>query len=247
MRSIIEIFLAELIGTAFLIVLGCGTVANVVLRGTKGHASGWIVITTGWAMGVVVGGYAAVATSGAHLNPAVTVAFCLLDRVSLQQVHVYIAGQFLGAFLGAVIVWLVYSPHWSLTDDQDAKLGVFCTIPAIRAPVQNLLTEVLATFVLVFGALKLATPQNFPADKGWDRGMGPLVVGLLVWGIGLALGGPTGYAINPARDLAPRLAHAVLPIPAKRDADWSYAFVPVIGPLLGGMIAALVHRVTSGS
>lgn len=242
MTSLVAILVAELIGTALLTTLGCGTVANVVLRRTKGHSGGWIVITTGWAMGVVAGGYAAVAVSGAHLNPAVTVAFFVLDRIKGEVVPVYVAGQFLGAFLGATLVWLCYLPHWAATDDAESKLGVFCTAPAIRSYGRNFLTEVVATFVLVFGALQIATPANFSATYGWDRGMGPLVVGLLVWGIGLALGGPTGYAINPARDLGPRLAHALLPIPGKRDADWSYAWVPILGPLMGGLLGAACQR-----
>ncbi len=228
-----EKWVAEIVGTAILILLGNGVVANVVLGKTKGQASGWIVITTGWAMAVAVAVYAVGRISGAHINPAVTIAFAVKGDMSLDQVPLYIIGQFIGAFIGAVLVWLAYYPHWAETPDPALKRAVFCTAPNIRNYPLNFITEVIGTFVLVFGVLAINANEL-------SAGLAPLLIGFLVWAIGLSLGGPTGYAINPARDLGPRIAHAVLPIPGKGDSDWGYAWVPVVGPIVGGLIGALV-------
>lgn len=235
-------FLAEVLGTLILITLGDGVVANVVLQKTKGNAGGWIVITTGWAMAVTVGVYMVNAVSGAHLNPAVTIALAAIGKFPWAQVPVYVAAQMLGAFLGAVVVWLAYLPHWAATEDKGGKLAVFATGPAIRSPLANLVTEIIGTFVLVLGVLTILRPENLVPNSGFEKGFAPFLVGLLVWAIGLSLGGPTGYAINPARDLGPRLAHALLPIAGKGDSDWGYAAIPVIGPILGGVLGALVFQ-----
>ncbi len=236
-------FIAEIIGTMLLILLGDGVVANVVLCGTKGAASGWIVITLGWGMAVFVGVFAVAFYSGAHLNPAVTVGLAPAGKFPWADVPLYVAAQFVGAALGAVLVWLHYRLHFAATEDADAKLAVFCTGPAIRSTGTNFLSEVIGTFVLVFGVLYLAAP-NVAGMDGAQGGLGALdalPVGLLVLAIGLSLGGTTGYAINPARDLSPRLMHALLPIPGKRDSDWGYAWIPVAGPLAGGVLAALLY------
>jgi glycerol uptake facilitator protein len=241
-------FMAELVGTAMLIVLGNGVVANVLLAQTKGHGAGWIVIALGWGMAVFVGVFCAEDFSGAHLNPAVTLAIAVAQRKQFPWANVprYIGGQMLGAFLGAVIVYLFYRPHFSATADGNAKLGCFCTAPNIRDLPTALFCEIVGTFVLVFPiflmvqpsiALDVGAPATPPGKLGLGA-LGALPVGLLVLAIGLSLGGTTGYAINPARDLGPRLAHALLPIPGKRDSDWGYAWIPVIGPLLGGLLAA---------
>ena len=235
-------FLAELLGTMLLILLGDGVVANVVLNRTKGQNSGWIVITAGWAFGVTVAVYAVGTFSGAHLNPAVTIGLASIGKFAWDMVPAYIAAQMLGAFLGAAFVWLAYLPHWKETPDPTAKLAVFCTGPAIRNPLSNVITEVIGTAVLVLGVLAILTPKNLNPDYGWNVGLGPALVGVIVWAIGLSLGGPTGYAINPARDLGPRLAHAVLPIAGKGGSDWSYAWIPVAGPVIGGVIAALLYK-----
>jgi glycerol uptake facilitator protein len=228
-------FWAELVGTGLLVLLGDGVVANVLLRRTKGEGSGWIVITWGWAMAVFVGVFVAGRYSGAHLNPAVTVGLAVSHKLAWSEVPLYLSAQMIGAALGAFLVWLQYRPHFGVTEDRDLKLAVFCTGPAIRNAPSNLISEVIGTFVLVLGVLFLAQPEV---------GLGALdalPVGLLVLVIGLSLGGTTGYAINPARDLAPRIIHALLPIPGgKRDSDWSYAWIPVLGPCLGAVIAALV-------
>lgn len=225
-----------------LVVLGDGVVANVVLNKTKGQNAGWMVITAGWAFGVTVGVYAVGTFSGAHLNPAVTIGMASIGKLAWTSVPVYIAAQLLGAFLGAGVVWLAYLPHWPVTESRAAKLGVFCTSPAIRNGAANLLTEIIGTFVLVLGVLAILTPKNLNPEHGWDAGFGPWLVGALVWGIGLSLGGPTGYAINPARDLGPRLAHALLPIAGKGHSDWGYAWIPVAGPIIGGLIAAALYQ-----
>jgi len=235
-------FLAELLGTMLLIILGDGVVANVVLNRTKGQNSGWIVITTGWALAVMVAVYAVGIFSGAHINPAVTLALAAIGKFPWSLVPVYIAAQMIGAFLGATIVWLAYLPHWAATPDQPSKLAVFCTGPAIRSPGANLLTEIIGTAVLVLGVLAILTPKNLNPDYGWNVGLGPALVGVIVWAIGLSLGGPTGYAINPARDLGPRLAHAVLPVAGKGSSDWNYAWIPIAGPLIGGVIAAFLYK-----
>lgn len=225
-----------------LIILGDGVVANVVLNKTKGQNGGWIVITAGWACGVTVGVYAVGSFSGAHLNPAVTIGMASIGKFAWASVPVYIAAQMIGAFLGAAIVWLAYLAHWPATESQPLKLAVFCTGPAIRNTTANLLTEIIGTFVLVLGVLAILTPKNLNPVHGWDVGFGPFLVGVIVWAIGLSLGGPTGYAINPARDLGPRLAHAVLPIAGKGGSDWGYAWIPVVGPIIGGLIAALLYK-----
>lgn len=235
-------FLAEVLGTMLLLILGDGVVANVVLNRTKGQNSGWLVITTGWAFAVTVAVYAVGTFSGAHLNPAVTIALASIGKFAWAAVPGYIAAQMLGAFLGAAIVWLAYLPHWAVTPDPGAKLAVFCTGPAIRNPGANLITEIIGTAILVLGVLAILTPKNLNPEFGWHVGLGPVLVGVIVWAIGLSLGGPTGYAINPARDLGPRIAHAVLPIPGKGPSDWSYAWIPVVGPILGGVIAAFIYR-----
>lgn len=237
-------FFAEIIGTMILVLLGNGVVAGVVLKKTKSHNSGWIVITAGWGMAVAMGVYMVGAISGAHLNPAVTFSMALIGHGDFGwgQVPGYILAQMIGAILGSVLVWLTYLPHWKETNDQAAKLAVFCTAPAVRDKPKNLVTEIIGTFVLVLGVLTILRPENLVPDSGFDRGLGPLLVGLLVLSIGLSLGGPTGYAINPARDLGPRIAHAILPIHRKGDSDWSYAWVPVLGPIIGGAIAALVFK-----
>jgi glycerol uptake facilitator protein len=228
-------FLSEFIGTALLITFGAGVVANVILNKTKGNGGGWIVITFGWAIAVFAGVYASTKLGGSgHLNPAVTLALGLFGDFDNELIAPYITGQFAGAFCGAVIVWLAYKQHFDATTDGDTKLGVFSTIPAIRNPFYNFLTEVIGTFILLLGALLMSKPS---VSMGT---LDALPVGLLVFGIGLSLGGPTGYAINPARDLGPRIAHLLLPIPNKRNSDWKYAWIPVIGPIVGAMIAAYI-------
>lgn len=240
-----NIFLAEIIGTMLLIILGDGVVAGVLLNKSKAQNAGWIVITLGWGMAVFVGVFAVAAVSGAHINPAVTVGLAVAGVTPWAQVPIYIAGQFVGAFIGAVIVWLTYLPHWAITDDPGLKLGVFCTGPAIRNTGTNLISEIVGTFVLVFGvfaidAASLTGPDGstFAFNLG---ALGALPVALLVLAIGLSLGGPTGYAINPARDLAPRIAHAILPIAGKGGSDWGYSWIPVVGPVIGAVIAALLY------
>jgi len=234
--------LAELLGTMLLILLGNGVVANVVLKQTKGNNSGWIVITAGWAFAVTIAVYCTNAISGAHLNPAVTIAMAAIGKFSWSLVPGYIAAQMAGAFLGAALVWLTYLPHWKVTEDPGTKLAVFCTGPAIRHTVSNLISEIIGTFVLVLGVLAVLSPANLVPNSGFDKGFAPALVGVIVWAIGLSLGGPTGYAINPARDLGPRLAHFVLPIPGKGGPDWNYAWIPVVGPIIGGIIGAFVYK-----
>ncbi|GAB4578323.1 MAG: glycerol uptake facilitator protein GlpF [Anaerolineales bacterium] len=225
-------FLGEIIGTMLLILFGDGVVAGVVLSKTKSNNSGWIVITWAWAMAVFVGAYSVANISGAHLNPAVTIGLAVAGAFDWAQVPSYIIAQFIGAFIGAVLVFLHYYPHWSETSDKGAKLAVFCTGPAIRNTVWNLVSEIIGTFALMFGILVI--PANFGLP-------GPFTVSLLVLVIGLALGGTTGYAINPARDLGPRIAHFLLPVPGKGDSDWGYSWIPVIGPLIGGAIAGVLY------
>jgi glycerol uptake facilitator protein len=233
----LSIFGAEVIGTALLILLGNGVVACVLLNLSKGQNSGWIVITFGWGMAVMVAVFAIGQFSGAHLNPAVTVGFAVAGTIDWGDVPEYLAGEFVGAFIGATLVWLAYLDHWKETEDPGLKLACFSTAPAIRNPVSNLITEIIGTFVLVFAVLA------FFADKATAAtGLGGLLVGLLVLSIGLSLGGPTGYAINPARDLGPRIMHAILPIAGKGGSDWGYSWVPVVGPIIGGVIAALAYK-----
>ena len=234
--------LGEFAGTFVLILLGDGVVAGVLLKYSKSESAGWMAITTGWALAVMAGVFTATAfgSPDAHLNPAVTFG-AALATADFSKVLWYSAAQLAGAFAGAVAVWLHYLPHWEVTTDANAKLGVFCTAPAIRNLGANVTSEAIGTFVLVLVAAAIFSSRV--AVGGVAPGLGPFLVGSLVWGIGLSLGGPTGYAINPARDLGPRLAHAVLPIPGKRDADWGYAAVPVIGPLAGAALAGLIARV----
>lgn len=230
-------FLGEFAGTALLIIMGDGVVANVVLNKTKGNNSGWLVITFGWAMAVFLGVYASTTLGGSgHLNPAVTLAMTAFADFDTSLMPIYIGAQFAGAIAGAVIVWLSYKQHFDATADKDLKLAVFCNAPAIRSVTHNLITEITATFILVFGALAMS-PAASPMGT-----LDALPVALLVLGIGLSLGGPTGYAINPARDLGPRIAHFILPIPGKRDSDWSYSWIPVIGPVAGALLAAWLFK-----
>ena len=236
-------FLAEMIGTMLLIILGDGVVANVVLQQSKGQNSGWMVITTGWALAVTFAVYCVGSISGAHLNPAVTIAMLCLGKIAAPVAGQYIVAQIIGGILGGIVVWLAYLPHWELTKDQGTKLAVFCTAPAVRKPAFNIITEVIGTFMLVLGVLAILTPANLVAGSGFDVGFGPFLVGIIVWSIGLSLGGPTGYAINPARDLGPRIAHALLPIAGKGGSDWGYAWVPIVGPILGGILAALFYTI----
>jgi len=252
-------YLAELIGTTLLVLLGNGVVANVVLNQTKGHGSGWIVVTFGWGMAVFVAVFCVMDISGAHINPAVTIGLAQAGEFSWSLVPGYLAAQMAGGFLGAVLVYLFYRDHYVATQDADAKLATFCTAPNLRNLSRNLFNEFLGTFVLVYAVLMMIEPSlelgahdaassslETPTKLGLGA-IGALPVGLLVLAIGLSLGGTTGYAINPARDLAPRLAHAFLPVPGKRNSDWGYAWVPVIGPVLGGFAAALVYGWLSGS
>jgi glycerol uptake facilitator protein len=230
-------FIGEFAGTALLIIIGQGVVANVVLSKTKGHNSGWIVITFGWAMAVFLGVYTSNSLGGSgHLNPAVTIALSMFGDFDKSLMATYIGAQFAGAFVGAIISWLAYKQHFDETADQAAQLAVFSTGPAMRNPVYNIITEVIATFILVFGAL------NMSKSAATMGALDALPVGLLILGIGLGLGGPTGFAINPARDLGPRIAHFLLPIKGKGKSDWGYAIVPVIGPILGALLAAFVFK-----
>jgi len=233
--------LGEFLGTAILILLGNGVVAGVLLKGSKGENAGWLAITAGWAFAVVAGVFTALACGSpdAHLNPAVTLGFAVISG-DFSKVIGYSLAQLAGAFVGALAVWVHYGPHWARTSEPDFKLGTFCTIPAIRHPISNVASEVIATFVLVFVAAAIFSSRV--ATNGLAAGLGPYLIGSLVWGIGLSLGGTTGYAINPARDLGPRLAHAVLPIAGKRDSDWRYAPIPAIAPLVGGALAGILAR-----
>jgi glycerol uptake facilitator protein len=235
-------FWAELVGTMFLILLGDGVVAGVLLSKSKAENSGWIVITTGWGLAVAFGVYISLRISGGHINPAVTLGLAAIGKFPWHDVPKYLAAQFLGAFLGAVLVWLTYLAHWPGTEDPSKKLVIFCTIPAIRRLGMNLLTEIIATFGLMFGVLAIVA-NAAPMQSG----LGPLLIGFLIWALGLSLGGPTGYAMNPARDFAPRLAHALLPIPGKGGSDWSYAWVPIVGPIVGSLLGAAVYAGIFGS
>jgi glycerol uptake facilitator len=236
-------FLGEFMGTLVLIALGDGVVANVVLKKSKGENSGWMVITTAWGMAVVAGICTAVAcgSPGAHINPAITLAVAILSK-NWSNVGLFWSAQILGAFAGATLVWLVYLPHWKETPDPGTKLAIFCTQPAIRNIPANFLCEMIVTILLVVVGFSFGSKALAPA--GLAPGFSPWFWGVLVWGLGLSLGGPTGYAINPARDFGPRLAHAVLPISPKTSSDWSYAPVPIIGPLVGALIAAEIVKLT---
>ena len=226
--------LAELIGTMLLIILGDGVVANVVLKKTKGNSSGWIVITTGWALAVAIPAAIFTSVSGALFNPALTIALAIIGQFTWSQVIPYIIAQLLGAFLGAIVVYITYYNHFEETEDQNSKLGVFCTIPEIEDHKINFLTEFIGTFVLTFAVLGIGA-QNI------DYGVKVIIVGCLIWAIGLSLGGPTGYAINPARDFGPRLAHFLLPIPRKGSSKWEYAWIPIVAPIIGAICGALVY------
>jgi glycerol uptake facilitator protein len=229
-------FFSELTGTALMIILGDGVVANVVLDKTKGNRGGWIVITFGWAIGVFVGVNAATA-SKSHLNPAVTIAFAALGKFDWAMVPIYIAAQLLGAMIGSTLVWVMYRRHFEETKDPGLKLAAFCTGPAIRNAADNLVSEIIGTFVLILGILFLTAPKN---SLG---GLDALPVALLVLGVGLSLGGTTGYAINPARDLGPRIMHAILPIKGKGSSDWGYSWIPIVGPVIGCLLAALCFSI----
>lgn len=230
-----SIFIAETVGTGLLILLGDGVVGGVLLARSKAQNAGWIVITTGWALAVAFGVYAIGSLTGAHLNPAVTLGFAVAGTTDWGLVPWYIAGEMLGAFIGAVLVYLHYLPHWAETEDPGLKLAVFSTGPAIRNTVSNLISEIIGTFALVFGVYAIVSNDLAP-------GFAALLVGFLVWAIGLSLGGPTGYAINPARDLGPRIAHAVLPIAGKGSSDWEYSWIPVVGPIIGGILGAVTYQ-----
>jgi len=240
-------FIAELIGTMFLILLGTGVVANVVLKGTKGNSGGWMVITTGWALAVFVGVVIAGPYSGAHLNPAVTLALAISGKFAWSKVGLYVLAQILGSILGAVLMWLVYKDHFNTTTDPDSQLAVFSTAPAIQNATFNLLSEIIGTFVLIFVIFYFTNAeigeQKVPVGLG---SLGALPVAFLVWAIGLSLGGTTGYAINPARDFGPRIAHALLPIQQKGHSNWKYAWVPIVGPFIGGAAAALLYLALKG-
>jgi len=241
-------YVAEAVGTLILIVLGDGVVANVLLARSKGQHSGWIVITVGWGVAVTIAVYSVGRISGAHLNPAVTIALATIGSFPWSNVAGYVAAQTVGAFLGAVLAWLAYLPHWRLTEDPATKLGVFCTAPAVRNTGANFVTEAIGTAMLLFGVLAIGANAEGWTQAGdvdlsqvFSRALQPLLVGILVLGIGLSLGGSTGYAINPARDLGPRIAHAVLPIPGKGPSDWSYALIPVVAPIAGGIAGAALY------
>jgi glycerol uptake facilitator protein len=239
-----QAYIGEFIGTMILIILGDGVVAGVLLRNSKAENSGWIVITFGWGMAVAVAVYCVFQFSGGYINPAVTIAAAVTGGLEWAVVPGYIIAQFLGAFVGAVIVWLAYLPHWPETEDAGLKLGVFSTAPAIYNTPANLITEIIGTFMLVFGVFGIFA---YSGEVGGSAAvLNPLLVGLLVLGIGLSLGGPTGYAINPARDLGPRIAHAVLPIAGKGGNDWGYAWIPVVGPIIGGIIGAVLFTLLFG-
>jgi glycerol uptake facilitator protein len=246
--AFLQPYFAEFVGTALLVLMGNGVVANVVLAKTKGHGSGWIVITFGWGMAVFVAVWCVGPISDAHINPAVTIGVAAAGEFLWSRVPGYIVAQMLGAIAGAALVYAFYRDHYAASDDPDAKLATFATGPAIRNPISNLLSEVIGTFVLIFAVLLSAEPtieiQN-SLSAGMKLGLGTLgalPAGLLVLAIGLSLGGTTGYAINPARDLGPRIAHQLLPIPAKRDSDWSYAWIPVAGPVIGAFLAVSLWR-----
>jgi glycerol uptake facilitator protein len=243
-----ETYIAEFLGTAILILLGDGVVANVLLKNSKGEDSGWIVITFGWGMAVAMAVFTVGSVSGAHINPAVTIGLASIGEFSWSQVPGYIVAQMLGAMTGAALVYLTYLPHWGITDDAGLKLAVFSTGPEVRDYPKNVLTEVIGTAMLLLGVLGIAftaggavgETANEQLQALYGAGLAPLFIGLLVFAIGLSLGGPTGYAINPARDLGPRIVHALLPIPGKEGSDWDYSWVPVLGPIIGGVLGALV-------
>ena len=237
-------FIAEFLGTFLLILLGNGVVANVVLSGTKGNNSGWIVITTGWALAVYTGVLVAGPYSGAHLNPAVTISLAIGGLFEWSLIGSYILAQFLGAMLGTFVVWVMNKDHYNITDDKNGIMATFCTAPAIRNLPINFICEMVGTFVLLFAVFYMVSPELNIENQNVNFGLGSLgalPVALIVWVIGLSLGGTTGYAINPARDLGPRIVHTLLPIKNKRDSDWAYSWIPVMGPLVGGGLAAMLY------
>ena len=239
-------YIAELLGTAILVILGNGVVSNVVLARTKGNNSGWIVITAGWALAVFVGAFCAAPASGAHLNPAVTLALAVSGQITAVKVVGYIFAQMLGGILGGVLVYLFYRDHFKASDDANGKLACFATAPNIRGNAQAFFCEAFGTVILILPILLMDPPSLNVGGTAGKIGLGSIglvPVALIVFAIGLSLGGTTGYAINPARDLGPRIAHFLLPVPGKRDSDWGYAWVPVLGPIVGGIVAALLHRV----
>lgn len=235
-------YIAEFVGTAILTLLGCGVVAGVTLAKSKANGGGWIVISLGWGLAVGMAVYAVGQFSGAHINPAVTFGMASVGELPWSMVPGYVAAQIAGGAFGAALVWVTYLPHWKETEDTETKLGVFSTVPAIRSIPANFATEVIGTFMLVFGILGINANMNPIGQNNGDladlfgTGLAPLLIGLLVTAIGLSLGGPTGYAINPARDLGPRIAHALLPIAGKGGSDWSYALVPIVAPIVGGVL-----------
>ncbi len=238
MENTMTLFIGEIIGTALLILLGNGVVANVVLNKTKGNGGGWIVITFGWGLAVFVAVFVVGPVSGAHINPAVTIGLAVVGKISWALVPQYIMGQMIGAMIGAALVWLFYRDHLNITEDADLQLAVFATGPAIRNRLNNFISEFIGTFVLVFAVMHISSPEV---------GLGSidaLPVGFLVLSIGLSLGGTTGYAINPARDLGPRIMHSILPIKGKRDSDWQYSWIPILGPVCGALFAAGVYHYT---
>ena len=230
------LYSAEFLGTLILILLGNGVVANVSLKKSKAEGGGWIVVTAAWGLAVAIAAYTTGWVSGAHINPAVTIGFAATGALDWALVPGYILAQMLGAIVGAMLCYAAFKDHFAATDDGDVKLGVFCTAPAIKNYARNFITEVIGTAVLVGGILGINHANNGVGP------LSPLLAGLLVWVIGMSLGGPTGYAINPARDLGPRIAHAILPIPKKRDSDWSYAPIPVFGPIVGGVLGAFIYQ-----
>lgn len=232
-------FVAELLGTMFLVLFGNGVVANVVLARTKGNGGGWIVITAGWGIAVYVGAFCAVKYSGAHLNPAVSLAMLIAGKQDVDQTLGFMGAQMIGAMIGALLVYVSYREHFAATDDKDAKLACFCTAANIRNSAQSFVCEAIGTFALILPIFLIVSDTSPTPGLG---SLGLLPVALLVFGIGLSLGGTTGYAINPARDLGPRLMHAILPVPGKRDSDWSYAWIPVAGPLAGAALAAVTFQ-----
>ncbi len=235
-------YLAEFIGTMILVLLGNGVCANVNLSKSLGNNAGWIVVTTGWALAVTIAVYLTNAVSGAHLNPAVTIALAAIGKSESINPAGYIAAQVTGAMAGAVLVWLSYLQHWGETEDEGAIRGSFCTAAPIPHTVSNLITEAVGTFILVLGVLVVLGPQNLVPGSGFREGLAPALVGIIVWSVGLSLGGSSGYAINPARDLGPRIVHAILPISGKGSSDWGYAWIPIAGPIAGGIIAAFFYQ-----
>ncbi len=241
-HTLVSPFLGEFMGTMVVILLGNGVVAGVLLKRSKAEGAGWLTIATAWGVAVFAGIVTSTAWGSpeAHLNPAITIA-SVIQTGDWHKAWVFIPAQILGAMVGAFLVWIMYRPHWSLTPDPDAKLACFCTSPAIRSPRNNVVAEIIGSFVLLLVISAISSKALAP--HGLALGLSPFLVGFLVWGIGLSLGGVTGYAINPARDLGPRLVHAMLPIPGKRDADWGYAWVPIVGPIVGAALASTLIRI----